>query len=415
MSIPRHVLIWIIAATATTLFLIGILLWRQRSFSEHWNTFLVGDPRVGAQTFQEKGCGVCHAILGAGPTIGPDLGLLGAKGVSNMNDLATQMWDHAPRMWEQIKRTGVAYPRFTAEDMADLFAYLYVTCYDDEPGNTVRGEALFSQKDCIRCHAIGGKGGQIGPDLRDVGPVVTPIFWAQAMWNHAPAMESHMRALNIRWPQFQGEEMNDLLAFVRQARGGSEMESELLPANPSRGWDLFQKKGCIACHAIRGSGGKVGPDLGLEPLPRTLTQVASLMWNHSPEMWAAMKAKGIERPTFAGQEMADIIAFLYSVRPSDIGGSPVIGQHLFNERKCSQCHGTDARGGGIGPDLRKGDTLWTPVTLALALWSHGPHMYAKAQELGLGWPTLNAGDLSHLLAFLNSHPTGKPSEAKSKL
>jgi mono/diheme cytochrome c family protein len=405
MKVPRQLLIWIIAATAALLLLIGIVVSRQRSVAEQWNTFLVGDPRIGSQIFQQKECGQCHAVLGVGPRIGPDLGLQGAAG-SNMSDLAMQMWNHAPRMWEQIKRSGVPYPQFTAEDMANLFAYLYVTCYDDESGNASRGEVLFTKKDCIRCHSIGGVGGHIGPDLRDIGSVVTPIFWAQAMWNHAPAMESHMHALNIPWPQFEGEEMNDLLAYVRQVRGGSEMESELLPANPNRGWDLFRKKGCIACHAIRGSGGKVGPDLGSGPaLPRTLTQVAGEMWNHSPQMWAAMKAKGIERPTFEGQEMADIIAFLYSVRYSDLGGSPVIGQELFSERKCSQCHGSDARGGSVGPDLRTGRRLLTPVSLALALWSHGPRMYAKARGLGLGWPTLNKGDLNHLLAFLNSPPT----------
>jgi hypothetical protein len=47
----------------------------------------------------------------------------------------------------------------------------------------------------------------------------------------------------------------------------------------------------------------------------------------------------------------------------------------------------------------------TPVSFALALWSHGPTMYTKAQQMGLGWPTLKEGDLSHLLAFLNSPPT----------
>lgn len=396
---------WVIAAIAALLLLIGILVWHGQSVPEQWNTFLVGDPRAGAQTFQQKRCGQCHAVLGVGPKIGPDLGIQGAAGAS-MNALATQMWNHAPRMWEQIKRSGVAYPQFTAEDMANLFAYLYVTCYDDETGDAARGEALFTQKSCIRCHSIGETGGHIGPNLRDIGPVATPIFWSQAMWNHAPAMEAHMHELNIAWPQFEGEEMNDLLAFVRQARGGSERESELLPANPTRGWELFRTKGCIACHAIRGVGGNVGPDLGSgPPLPRSLTQMAGRMWNHSPQMWAAMKAKGIERPTFAGQEMADVIAFLYSVRYSELGGSPVIGQDLFSERKCNQCHGADARGGEIGPNLRNGDRVLTPVSLALALWSHGPRMYAKAQELGLGWPTLNEGDLNHLLAFLNSSPT----------
>ena len=163
--------------------------------------------------------------------------------------------------------------------------------------------------------------------------------------------------------------------------------------------------GQCRCWPIRGEGGTVGPDLGSErPLPRTLTQMAGRMWNHSPEMWAAMKTKGIKRPTFEGAEMADLIAFLYSVRYFELGGSPIVGQELFNERKCSQCHGSDAGGGKIGPNLRKVGKVYTPVNFALALWSHGPRMYAKAEELGLDWPTLNEGDLSHLLAFLNSSP-----------
>ena len=89
-------------------------------------------------------------------------------------------------------------------------------------------------------------------------------------------------------------------------------------------------------------------------LPRTLTQMAGRMWNHSPEMWAAMKAKGIQRPTFEGKEMADLIAFLYSVRYFELGGSPIIGQQLFEERKCSQCHGSDAGGGTNRPQPEEG-------------------------------------------------------------
>ena len=57
-------------------------------------------------------------------------------------------------------------------------------------------------------------------------------------------------------------------------------------------------------------------------MPRTLTQMAGRMWNHSPQMWAAMKAKGIERPTFEGKEMADLIAFLYSVHYSNPEAHP---------------------------------------------------------------------------------------------
>ena len=406
MNSRSRLLIWILAGAVVALVLVGVI-WHRRSAMQQWNTFLTGDPRAGAQVFQQKGCGQCHAILGSGPTVGPDLGLRGAAG-STMAGLATQMWNHAPRMWEQISHGGVAYPDFSAEEMANLFAYLYVTCYDDESGNAAHGEILFAQKGCIRCHTVGDTGGTSGPNLRDLGPVGTPLFWTQAMWNHAPEMQARMRDLGISWPKFEGEEMNDLLAYVRQEHGGPEQEALLLPASPRRGWSLFRRKGCVSCHAIRGEGGTVGPDLGAgSPLPRTLTQMAARMWNHSPEMWAAMKDKGIERPAFAGQEMADLIAFLYNARYFDLGGSAAVGEELFGERKCSQCHGADALGGKAGPQLRNRNRFLTPVTLALALWSHGPRMYAKAQELGLGWPALNEGDLSHLLAFLNSTPPAR--------
>jgi cytochrome c551/c552 len=402
MNIRHHFLAWVLAGAAVLIILASVILWRRGSNADRWNTFLTGDPRAGAEIFQRKGCGDCHSVLGSGGTLAPDLGLQGAAG-SSMNELVTQMWNHAPRMWEQIRSAKIDYPRFTSEDMANLFAYLYVTCYDDESGNPSRGRQLFNQKGCIRCHSVGDTGGTVGPNLKEIGPVDTPIFWSQAMWNHAPAMETRMRELNIPWPKFEGDEMNDLLVFVRQERAGPEREAELLPADPRRGWALFQQKGCISCHAIHGEGGTDGPDLTLgHPVPSTLTRLAARMWNHSPEMWVAMKAKGIKRPAFAGQEMADLIAFLYSARYFELGGSPAIGRQLFTERKCGTCHGADAQGGEVGPRLRKSDRFFTPVNFALALWSHGPRMYSKAEGLGLGWPTLNEGDLSHLLAFLNS-------------
>jgi putative heme-binding domain-containing protein len=38
-------------------------------------------------------------------------------------------------------------------------------------GNPARGEALFRRKDqeCLKCHAVGGAGGQVGPDLSSIG------------------------------------------------------------------------------------------------------------------------------------------------------------------------------------------------------------------------------------------------------
>lgn len=384
--------------------LIVLLVRRYHGAEERWNTFLLGDPHTGAHVFREKGCSRCHAVNGAGAKRAPDLGFQ-RPARSTLNQLATEMWNHAPRMWGMMEAEHIRYPVFTLREMAHLFAYLYCARYMDEPGDAARGRLLFSQKGCIRCHAVRGVGGKIGPDLKQLGPLDTPIFWAQAMWNHAPAMEAYMRKMKMPWPQFKENEMNDLLAYIRQTRAGPRQEFELLPADPSRGWTLFRKKDCISCHAVAGEGGTTAPDLGAgRPLPPTITQVAGRMWNHSPHMWEAMKAKGIERPTFEGQEMADLIAFLYSVRYFELAGSPIIGRELFRKRQCSRCHGADARGGEIGPALRGRGKLLGPVSLARALWAHGPRMYQRSQEIGLEWPRLEESDLGHLLTFLNTSP-----------
>ena len=407
MTARRQFLIWVAVAVAAILFLTAILVMQRRSATTRWTTFLVGDPRRGSRLFQEKGCSECHAIYGGRgeeEKIAPDLGTQRSAG-AGVNQLVTQMWNHAPRMWNKMRETNKPFPTFNEEEMAHLFAYLYATCYLDESGNAGRGRVLFSRKGCSRCHSFTDDSNKIGPNLRSVRWTETPLFWAQEMWNHATVMEAEIRAIGMPWPRFAGKEMNDLLAYVREEQSGAQRERELLPADPSRGWILFKKKKCITCHAIRGQGGSTGPDFAVTRLLLpTVSQVAGQMWNHSPQMMVAMKEKGFERPTFEGQEMADLFAFLFSLRSFEIGGSPAVGRDLFAERKCGGCHGLEAEGSRQGPALRKPGAIYTTVTLAQALWLHGPRMYKKAQELGSGWPELKQEDLDHLLAFLNSAP-----------
>jgi len=131
MKVRYRIVAWVVAGAAALVLVAGIFVWRSESSSDRWSTFLTGDPHAGVDTFKQKGCGDCHSVLGAGGTLAPDLGLRGAAG-SSMNELVTQMWNHAPRMWEKVRTSKVNYPRFSPEEMANLFAYLYVPCYDDE-------------------------------------------------------------------------------------------------------------------------------------------------------------------------------------------------------------------------------------------------------------------------------------------
>ena len=54
--------------------------------------------------------------------------------------------------------------------------------------------------------------------------------------------------------------------------------------DPIRGQSLFVEKGCVQCHAVRGTGGRVGPDLGRTAVKGSFFELAAGMWNHSPVM-----------------------------------------------------------------------------------------------------------------------------------
>ena len=78
----------------------------------------------------------------------------------------------------------------------------------------------------------------------------------------------------------------------------------------------------------------MGPDLAERGLHKSLTEFAAAMWNKIPAMIAAMKAKGIAAPQLQPQEMADIVAYLYSVRYFADPGDPRRGEQLVTAKGC---------------------------------------------------------------------------------
>ncbi len=385
--------------------LAGVLVGQRRNMPRGSTTFLAGDPVSGAILFQSKRCSYCHAINGSGGKIAPDLGAGRNNSPANLAQLVTTMWNHAPEMWKRMQQENLRASALSESEVSDLFAFLYLARYLDEPGDAARGQQLFTSKGCIQCHAVRGQGGTVGPDLANIQGVDTPIEWSETLWNHAPVMEKNFPKTGMPWPRFRNAEMSDVLAYVRGVSSAPRSEFRLLPADPARGWDLFKTKACIECHAIRGDGGHVGPDLGAaRESPMTMVEFAGAMWNHSPQMFREMESRGIKRPTFNGQEMADLMAFFNSLRYFEPNGSVQAGRGIFTSRGCSRCHGANGEGTSLGPSLR-GQRV-NSVALATALWRHGPEMYRRTQSLGIAWPKLGENDLGDLFAFLNSPPEG---------
>jgi len=360
------------------------------------------DPVEGSRLFVRKGCVVCHAVDGEGGKIGPDLGRVSTG--RTFLGIAAIMWNHSPGMTERIKEVRATRPKLTPEEMANLFAFLNYTGYLDNPGEPRRGAELFRDRGCAHCHAVGGAGGGVGPSLDRFKRYTSPIVLATAMWNHGPHMRAVMEQAGIPRPQLGGGDIADLLAYVRAAgRGGLESAVYLLPGEPGRGRALFREKGCATCHGAEARG-HVGPGLTHRhpDMHRGLTQVGALMWNHGPAIWQKMAEMGIAFPTLEAQELADLVAFLYTLHYFDEPGRADRGRDAFTSKGCAACHGPAGRGGAGAPDLTRTLGKAGPIEIAAAMWNHGSAMAQEARTRGLPWPNLEGRDMADLVEFLRA-------------
>ncbi len=400
----RSLALWAVAALAACLTLAGMLVWRQRHIRTRWSVVQVGDWQRGSDLFfNRKGCGQCHSVNGIGSRLAPDLGARIAPH-SGLGQLVTAMWNHAPQIWARMESRKMAYPAIDQEDMAHLLAFLYVEQCADVPGDARLGQEVFVAKKCGACHAMEAAERKTGPLLSAAG-AVTPVRWAGIMWSHTARMQPLMKEAGLSWPEFQGREMVDLYAYVREAARRSSPDAGLPLPNPEQGWKVFQSRSCVACHSVRGEGGNAGPPLGPErQTPVGLLKLAGLMWSHSPEMLRKSAATKTAFPTLDGQDLADLSAFLLSLHYSEPAGSALVGKTLFAARGCSRCHGADGSGSRLGPRLRGRAERFSSVALAASLWRHGRAMYAKTKEAGLAWPALAETDVGNLMSFLNQSP-----------
>lgn len=381
------------------LLLFALCGWSGRAAAQHAGAYFIpGDPKAGMQIFFDKGCARCHAILGEGGRSAPDLGRAPAGHLSAA-EIVAAMWNHAPAMWQKMRLENVAPPKFTPAEMTNLFAFIYSVRSLDEPGDAERGRKLLADKKCLECHAIAGQGARTGPDLRTWASYRNPVNWIQAMWNHGGAMQSMMAQRGLSWPQFEGNDMADLIACIRTLAANPKARAQLRHADADGGRRVFLAKRCDSCHSIRGAGAHRGPDLGTRALPRTLGQFAGMMWNHAPAMWNSMKQLGVTRPQFSNQEMADLIAYLFTERYFEASGNAERGRRMFDEKGCNTCHR-----GGAAPDLARWRGATSPIPIAAALWNHGPLMLASMQQRQLPWPRFRAGEMVDLMDFLNRSP-----------
>jgi mono/diheme cytochrome c family protein len=245
---------------------------------------------------------------------------------------------------------------------------------------------------------VGEAAGRTAPDLQRWARYRNPAVWAKLMYDHAPRMMEEMRRRGIAPPSLEAKELVQIVSYIRSlsATGDAEL---LDPGDPVQGETIFRQRRCIACHSVRGKGGSVGPDLGRRGWVTSFTGVAIAQWRHAAGMRAALAARGMAVPELTSQEMAHVTVYLFSASYADDPGSPRRGAEIFREKGCAACH---LKGGGPPLDRFRGRA--TPVTLAQALWMHGPAMLERMRDLGIRWPSLEGEEMRHLVAALNAPP-----------
>jgi cytochrome c oxidase cbb3-type subunit III len=132
------------------------------------------DIEAGKETFETR-CSTCHGLDGGG-AMGPNVQgapfRLGAPVVTNT--IKNGMSGGMPAFGDQLDATQIQ----------QVVAYLLSLKRVDEgkiTGDAVKGKAVYDSAGCATCHIISGEGGDIGPELTQVGKLRGPSYLHNAV------------------------------------------------------------------------------------------------------------------------------------------------------------------------------------------------------------------------------------------
>ena len=173
------------------------------------------DPEMGRILFLEKQCARCHLPRGE-RGVGPALDVL--RRPQGEMELAGRLWNHVPAMAAALDQNGFAWPQISSREMSDLMAYLRAEPSRDPAPDLCKGQVALLRKGCLKCHSLRREGGRVEPDLAARrADYESAAAWAATMWTHTPRMAAMASERAVPYPRFSGDEMGNLLGFLRSA------------------------------------------------------------------------------------------------------------------------------------------------------------------------------------------------------
>jgi mono/diheme cytochrome c family protein len=222
----------------------------------------------GRHLFETQGCRGCHKLNGVGGSIGPDLSEEGAS-------LRAPQWLEQHFLAPNAVSAGSAMPNFHfTRDQARDLTYYMLSLTNQDMGSyyaSVRlipspeyGRELFTEKNCIVCHSVGGVGAKTGPDLLGVTKrhsnewldeqLVNPQLVYPGSTMPEYDLEANARkALLAFLTTATTEDMQSILSGRKTALKPEDVAIEA-------GRQDFARFGCVGCHGTELQGGVPNPN-----------------------------------------------------------------------------------------------------------------------------------------------------------
>ncbi len=321
--------------------------------------------------------------------MGPDLARLVARGFTPAQ-LASAMWNHAPRMWAAMKRHGVTRPRLNEQQAADLFAFFFAAHSFEKPGQPRQGEEVFRSKGCAGCHGVDTALASGIKPVSGWAPLPDSVALAQGMWNHPRS--------GFVFPRIAPWQLTDLLSYVRSLQGQSTGALAFSPGSADNGSTLLETKGCTGCHVDTQS-------LESRSTRYGATDLAAVLWNHVPRLTGST-------PPVSYQEMRDLVAYLSSAQFLEERGDMQRGKTVFARKRCGTCHDNPSTG---APSLAAVSGKMTSFDMVAAVWKHGPGMWGRMQERKFAWPRFRDSEMADLTAYLHGVEFRRRSETRDSI
>lgn len=352
-----------------------------------------GDPERGEILMRESRCITCHSIYGRGGTIAPELERVGDK--------VTEEWlaNYLLNVhYYQPKKTMLQF-NFTEQDVLDIASYVMEEFSEDEyeyppdeqessPSGEVvspedvitSGKAAFLGYGCRGCHDVTGiERMKVAPPLTDVGDREALDFMFGELtdaeqnlpnWLYMKLKQPDVFSELHNMPNFSltdEEALAITVALVANKKTNypsewlvTEKKQEIYKIPEGIYGELFEKYSCLTCHSVQGYGGSVstapltieGSKVRREWLKNFLIRphaVRPILPERMPyfrmsESDASIIADYIKE-TYIDSEMPQLVAADFNEEEA------LLGEVLFEKKKCVSCHIINDAGGYVGPKL----------------------------------------------------------------